>query len=362
MFFLVTVMSSQSSQANVRSDSLRASELRDTNDPTVKSGVKRMLAQFAIQDWFLALYLLVYFSAVWFAPPSEGRIMNLQRIGVLALCTLPVIAAVRTGLVRNAIIVPILYRAAVFAISVASYFMLKDLLPVVFTRALDKELYSLDLAVFGFEPAVWMDQFVNPYTTQWFSFFYYSYFIFISVYVLGFILFARNMTLLAEFTIAFMGTYCIAHLLYMAVPGYGPYRFLSHLFTNELPYVFWYARVRDVVDSAGAQIDIFPSLHTAGPTACFFFAVRHRKQKPFKYVWHITGFFAVNIIIATMFLRWHYVIDIVAGISLAGLMMYLATVLTPWEENFREKNGLQPVWPALIAPWIPKKGIPKKTS
>ena len=107
----------------------------DPVKPRVTSDAPHVLAQFAFQDWFLLAYLLVYFFAVWNSAPSDGRTLNLQRIGLLTITTIPLIVAVRAGFVKNAVMAPIVYRLGVFGISVASYFMLKDLLPVVFTRA-----------------------------------------------------------------------------------------------------------------------------------------------------------------------------------------------------------------------------------
>jgi membrane-associated phospholipid phosphatase len=111
---------------------------------------------------------------------------------------------------------------------------------------------------------------------------------------------------------------------------------------------FWYERVLEAVNGAGAQKDIFPSLHTGGPTVCFLFALRHRKTSPFKYTWVVTGFFAANIIIATMFLRWHYLIDIIAGLTLATLASVAAAAIANWEHNVRLQRALQPVWFHLL--------------
>jgi membrane-associated phospholipid phosphatase len=152
----------------------------------------------------------------------------------------------------------------------------------------------------------------------------------------------------AEFSLGFMGVYIIAHVVYMLVPGYGPFRFLAESYTHPIPVGFWYQRVLEAVNGAGAQKDIFPSLHTAGPTFCFLFALRHRRKAPFKYVWPITGFFATNIVIATMFLRWHYLIDIVAGLSIATGVSIAAHHISRWEHEYRRRRGLQPLWTALL--------------
>lgn len=308
---------------------------------------KRMVREMAVQDWFAIVYVIVLIGAVLIAPESQGRTMNLQRLFGLSVLLAVTMLGARGGLAGNGLFSALLYRAGMLGVTLISYFMLRGLLPVVNSGALDAELYALDLRLFGFEPALWMDQFVTPRTTEWFAFFYYSYFFLIAAYTLPLLFLSKRMRLFADYSIAFMGVYCIAHVIYMLVPGYGPYRFLADEFTNPLPMGFWYERVLEAVNGAGAQKDIFPSLHTAGPTACFLFAFRHRRLSPYKYVWIPTGFFAANIIIATMFLRWHYIIDIVVGITLAASLSYVAARLSTWEGRRREQRGLQPVWRSL---------------
>ena len=66
----------------------------------------------------------------------------------------------------------------------------------------------------------------------------------------------------------------------------------------------------------GAQKDIFPSLHTAAPTFFALFSFRHRSAAVQVHVAD-RAFCATQIICATMFLRWHYLIDIFAGLTLA---------------------------------------------
>jgi hypothetical protein len=308
----------------------------------------RLVSELAVQDWFVFIYLLVLSGAVAAAPASPERTTNLHQLVALLVWLVVTLVAVRGGILARSTFASLLYRLSLLGTTLASYFMLRSLLPIVNTGALDAPLYRFDLAVFGFEPTLWMDQFVTPQTTEWFAFFYYSYFFLIAAYVLPMVLLCRRMKLFAEFSLGFLGVYLFAHIIYMLVPGYGPFRFLADQFQNPLPLGFWYERVLEAVNGAGAQKDIFPSLHTGGPTVCFLFALRHRKTSPFKYTWVVTGFFAANIIIATMFLRWHYLIDIIAGLTLATLASVAAAAIANWEHNVRLQRALQPVWFHLL--------------
>ena len=92
-------------------------------------------------------------------------------------------------------------------------------------------------------------------------------------------------------------------------------------------------------------MDIFPSLHTAAPLFFTLFAFRHRDRLPFRYAWPVLAFFSLNIMVATLYLRWHWVIDVVAGIAHASIALLLAAKLTKRDLARRTTLGLTPNWP-----------------
>jgi membrane-associated phospholipid phosphatase len=60
------------------------------------------------------------------------------------------------------------------------------------------------------------------------------------------------------------------------------------------------------------------------------------------------AFVATNIVIATMFLRWHWFIDVVAGLLLAFAARRFAVALTDHEERRGGRcDPRQPVWERL---------------
>jgi hypothetical protein len=65
----------------------------------------------------------------------------------------------------------------------------------------------------------------------------------------------------------------------------------------------------------------------------------------------VMAFVATQIIIATMFLRWHYLVDIVAGLTLAIAASFIGQHVSDWERAKRDRLGLQPTWEPLVYPW-----------
>ncbi|MGH7281405.1 MAG: phosphatase PAP2 family protein, partial [Polyangiaceae bacterium] len=242
------------------------------------------------------------------------------------------------------------YRMTLFAAIFLSYFQLRSVLAAVTVRTADAQIYAFDLHVFGFEPSLAWDRFVTPQTTEWFAFFYFGYFAILAIHVLPFVFGVNNERLISQFAIGIFTVFCGAHSLYMAVPGYGPYHFLASDFHHELTGGTFWGLVRETVDGLGAQKDIFPSLHTAAPTFFAMFSYRHRDKLPFKYTWPLVAFCAVQIIGATMFLRWHYLIDICAGLTLATVANLLGAYMTPWEIARRKRLGIDPIFAPLHYP------------
>ena len=157
---------------------------------------------------------------------------------------------------------------------------------------------------------------------------------------------AKSGPFLARFSFGFIWLYCVGHALYTFVPAYGPYAFLAHDFKHTLDGPLWWKLVRNAVDSVdgGARTDVFPSLHTALPTYLSLFSFLERRRSPFRYTWLPLTLCTTQIIAATMFLRWHYLIDICAGLLLAVSGILVSRLAVRWDAA-RERQGGGPVWP-----------------
>ncbi len=318
-----------------------------SNPSDIREGspFRRFLRELAPQDLVVFVYLLGLNAAVLTARPSSVRTDCLTNVATLFLAHTATVVAVRSKLVTQKYLTPALYRLVTYGSVQITYFMFLKLLPLVNPRSLDLGLYGLDLRLFGAEPAIYLDRFVNPATTEWFAFFYFSYFLVLALHVLPILFLSRQRQLLSEFAFGMILLFCIGHTLYMLVPGYGPYKAMPEVFQHHLSPGIWWNTTSDLVARSGAQKDIFPSLHTAAPTFLVLFSFHRRGELPFRYTWPVVAFFAINIVIATMFLRWHYVIDVVAGLLLAVTAHTLAVRVTARETARRDALNLGPLWP-----------------
>ena len=326
---------------------LRDQPLIPATHPELGHRVSTALRDFAVHDWLVLAYLCTLNLVLVAAPSGAARFETFLRTAALLVVQVAALVVVRGRLLTHRFSVALLYRVAIFGTVQMSYFFLARLLPLVRPGAVDGPLYALDLRLFGVEPAMAFDAYVNPITTEWFAFFYYCYFFVLALHVITILMFSQRERIVGEFALGMLIVFCTGHILYMVVPGFGPYRMMASEFNHTFPSGMWLDTVMTTVAEGGAQKDIFPSIHTAAPTFIAMFSFRNRHLLPFKYSWVPVWFISLNIVVATMFLRWHYVIDVVAGLTLAVTAWYLAVRVTAWETERRQTHRLTPNWPAF---------------
>lgn len=298
-----------------------------------------------MQDWILLGYHALLVVAALTAADSPDRTRSITDMTGLLVLFASTMLLVRGRLLQSERARALLYRIVFVSTMELSYFFMRRFLPLVNPRALDHELLHFDLAVFGVEPAIYFEQFLTPNATEWFAFFYYGYFFLLFAHVVPIVFFSRRRQLLNEFTLGALCVFAVGHLLYILVPGYGPGVAMPEQFQGPLAGGPWLDAVRETVAAGGAQKDIFPSIHTAVPVYITLWSFRHRFSLPYRYTWPIVAFFTLNIVLATMVLRWHYLVDVVAGILLACLGLWITIPVTRYELERRAEKRLRPVWP-----------------
>jgi membrane-associated phospholipid phosphatase len=211
-------------------------------------------------------------------------------------------------------------------------------------RDYDLLLIAADRWMFGTDPTVWMAGFAHPVLTELLQVAYTSfYFLFV---LLGVELYRRKAP--GDFHV-FMFTcvygFFLSYLGYFLLPAVGP-RFTLHDFAaldRELPGLVLTPALRLLVNAGGSvplhsaageamaavQRDAFPSGHTMMTLVLMVVARGTRARvAPFLY---ITGSL---LIIATVYQRYHYAVDLLAGAVFMALC--LATV-RPLERSLRRR-------------------------
>lgn len=177
---------------------------------------------------------------------------------------------------------------------------------------LDLSLISIDLALFGVHPTVWLERLTVPWLTEYMQLAYMTF------YFLPFILCAPwyrqgDFQAFRTALCALLLGYYVSYLMYFLTPARGP-RFYLAAYQSVPLHGLWLATpLQELLDHLeGVQRDAFPSGHTAIALMVMVMAwhYQHRLRYPLLGV-------TTSLICSTVYLRYHYVIDVIAGIVLA---------------------------------------------
>jgi membrane-associated phospholipid phosphatase len=178
---------------------------------------------------------------------------------------------------------------------------------------IDSRLIQIDFFIFGVHPTQWMEQWIVPWFTDVMSLAYISYY-FIPVILIVVLYLKDRMKEFdrAIFVLAF--GYYVSFIGYILFPAIGPRFTLNHLYSIPLEGSLFTDFVRDILNYLEHnKRDCMPSGHTQMVLIVLFLA--HRYERLLFYC-----FFPIicALILSTVYLRYHYVIDLFIGAAFAG--------------------------------------------
>jgi membrane-associated phospholipid phosphatase len=198
-----------------------------------------------------------------------------------------------------------------------------DLLPWVSPIVRDPVLIQLDLALLGTHPTVWLERFIHPWLTEILTWAYATYYFLPVVLVVALYWRGKEMSFDRAVFGVVLGFY-LSFLGYFLFPAIGPRFTLTHLQTVDLHGIFSADTIRDTLNFLERfKQDAFPSGHTAVVLLVLFYAWQF-----------VRGLFwvflpvVVALIFSTVYLRYHYMVDVLAGIALAVLCVVLERMTT----------------------------------
>jgi membrane-associated phospholipid phosphatase len=111
----------------------------------------------------------------------------------------------------------------------------------------------------------------------------------------------------------------IALVFYIVFPV-SVYAYHQYVLAQPTDGDFFATLMKEYVESLGTPFNCFPSLHVAVTGDCFYTLFRYNKVEPSRaarIIVAISFVICAGIILSTLFLKQHYILDVVAGILLA---------------------------------------------
>jgi membrane-associated phospholipid phosphatase len=193
---------------------------------------------------------------------------------------------------------------------------------------IDPLLIRLDYTLFHNHPTVVLEKIMNPLLTDILQLAYTSYYFIPITFCI--ILFKKGMK--EEFDRSvFLILFCfyLSYVGYILFPALGPRFYLSHIQTSELRGFLIAEPIQNILNSLeGIKRDAFPSGHTAITVLVLYLAYRYNKV-----YFRIALPLVSALIFATVYCRYHYVVDVIAGLVLMFLSLVIGEKYYAWWEQ-----------------------------
>jgi membrane-associated phospholipid phosphatase len=266
----------------------------------------------------------------------EGGLARLAAVLVLAV----VVVAIHRYLHRTASRSPTrhvaeFFRMALpFVMCIAVYTNLHDTVRFVNPHDIHHHLAAAEEWLFGGQPVVWAERYITPGRTEFFNFFYANFYLVAPSVVVVLWLRRRH----AEARQVLLGTivcFYTGYALYVLFPAAPP-----RLYFESLGLFSVSLRGGAITNFQQALIEMmpnhaaraaFPSLHAAVSTLSLVYAWRHCRS-----FFPVLLAFVVPLLVATVYLRHHWIVDLLAGAALVPWVLWATPRFERWwTKDFR---------------------------
>ena len=203
---------------------------------------------------------------------------------------------------------------------------------------IDPELIRIEYLLFGVDPTLWMERWIVPWFTDIMSVAYLSYY-FLPV-ILVTVLYLKDR--ISDFdTVIFILAvgYYVSFIGYILFPAVGPRYAMEKLYSVPLEGSFITDFVRDILNALEHnKRDCMPSGHTQIALMALCLAYRYERIIFYVFLPIVCG-----LILSTVYLRYHYVVDLIAGALLAvGCLIIGPRLYKIWKVESGESKAESP--------------------
>lgn len=206
-----------------------------------------------------------------------------------------------------------------FMFCIAIYTNLHDTIGFVNPNDVHDQLIAIDQWIFGAQPCIWAQQFYHPALTDYFSISYMNYFL-IAVAVVVFLLVKKRYSDMRTVLVGTILCFYMGYFLYILFPAAPPRLILVDQFIGDITGGWFTITQKKIISiNPSSSRAAFPSLHCAVTLISLIYSFRFSKR--LFWILLIPG---VSLVLATVYLRHHYVIDILAGFALAVFACFIS--------------------------------------
>lgn len=197
---------------------------------------------------------------------------------------------------------------------------------------IDPILIRIDYMIFNNHPTVMLERIATPFLTDVLQISYSTYY-FIPI-SFGLILLLNNQRKEFERSL-FLILFCfyLSYLGYILTPALGPRFTIANLHSTALKGLFVAEPIQNLLNYLeGTKRDAFPSGHTAVALIVLYLAYRFKRG----FFWVLLPVVAV-LLFSTVYCRYHYVVDVIAGVVLTIFTIIIGERYYEWWERSADR-------------------------
>lgn len=260
----------------------------------------------------------------------EGGLARLAAVLVLAVIVVGIHRYLHrtTSPSRTRQVAEFFRMALPFAMCIAVYTNLHDTVRFVNPNDIHHLLAAAEEWLFGGQPVVWAERYITPGRTEFFSAFYANFYL-VAPSVVIVLWFTRRYREARQVLLGTIVCFYSGYVLYVLFPAAPPRLYFEALGLFSVPL-----RGGAITSAQQALIEMmpnqaaraaFPSLHAGVSTLSLVYAWRYCRG-----FFPVLLSFVVPLLVATVYLRHHWVVDLLAGMALVPWVLWATPRFERW--------------------------------
>lgn len=280
-------------------------------------------------DWATIIYLLVLSLIIIFFRHNQPNWPYYLIFNFLIILLILLIVRF-LSLPQNRIVRFIRHWYPVFLFTFL-YEEIRYLIHLVFPYFFDHWVNNLELALLGNYPTVWLERLSFLVLNEYFLMAYFSYYFLLPVCGIA-LYFSGKIKEFDSMVFAVALAFYISYLGFIFLPVEGPRYALSSFHQVPLNGFIFVPLAQWIVRVGGLHGGCMPSSHVAVAWVVFMFTYKYTRR-----LFYFLGPLILSLFVGTVWGRFHYVSDVIAGILVGVFSLYLTDKI---ERSWRKRKSL----------------------
>lgn len=263
----------------------------------------------------------------------EGGLVRLAAVIVLAVVVMAIHRYLHRTTSRSGMrpAAEFFRMALPFVMCIAVYTNLHDTVRFVNPNDIHHHLAAAEEWLFGGQPVVWAEAYITRGRTEFFNFFYGNFYV-VAPSVVILLWFTRRYAEARQVLLGTILCFYSGYVLYVIFPAAPPRLYFESLGLFSVPL-----RGGAITNAQQALIEMmpnhaaraaFPSLHAGVSTLSLVYAWKYCRG-----FFPVLLAFVVPLLVATVYLRHHWIVDLLAGMALVPWVLWITPRFERWWTN-----------------------------